>query len=290
MNSKHPRPYALTRGECRAALRKLAANSIDLIATDPPYFIHGMGDEWSDAALQKSKDRSQTIGGLPVGMKFDPEQGKRLEAFMTELGEAAIPAMKPGAFFLAFSQPRLTHRMAIALENAGFEIRDVLIWEHQGGQGKAFSQDHFVDKMEISDSAKAKMKAKLGGRKTPQLRPKFETIVLAQKPRDGTFAENYYKWETGLIDLNFDPQPTTIFGYNKPRREKTIDHMTVKPVELMMRLIEIFSAPGQTVLDPFMGSGTTGVAAALCERNFQGYEIEPRYYQMARRRIKLAYD
>lgn len=270
-------------------LRKAAKNSIDLIATDPPYFIHGMGDEWSDADLKRGKERGHAVGGLPVGMKFDPEQGRRLEVFMTELGEAAFEALKPGAFFLAFSQPRLTHRMAIALENAGFEIRDLLVWEHQGGQGKAFTQDHFVDKMGITETAKSRLKAKLGGRKTPQLRPKFESIVLAQKPREGTFVENYKRWETGLVELGFDPQPTTVFAFNKPKREKTIDHMTVKPVELMVRLIEIFSAPGQCVCDPFLGSGTTGVAAAMAGRGFIGSEIEARYFTMAKQRIAKAY-
>ena len=65
--------------------------------------------------------------------------------------------------------------------------------------------------------------------------------------------------------------------------------MTVKPVELMVRLIEIFSAPGQLVCDPFLGSGTTGVAAAMAGRGFMGSEIEARYFTMAKRRIAKAY-
>ena len=271
-------------------LRELPENSIDLIATDPPYFIHGMGDDWSDKKLQQGKKKGHTVGGLPVGMKFDPEQGLRLERFMTELGNEASRVLKPGAFFLAFSQPRLTHRMAIALENAGFEIRDLLIWEHQGGQGKAFSQGHFVDRMDVSEGRKKTIKQKLGGRKTPQLRPKFESIILAQKPKTGTFVENYLKWETGLVNLEFDPQPTTVFRYDKPRKEKTIDHMTVKPVDLMKKLIEVFCAPGQIVLDPFLGSGTTGVAAAQAGRRFVGIELERRYFTMAKSRISNAYE
>ncbi|MBZ0130479.1 MAG: site-specific DNA-methyltransferase [Rhodobacteraceae bacterium] len=289
MNSKTGKAFSIFNGDCRTVLKSVAKNSIDLVATDPPYFIHGMGNEWSDEQLQKGKQKGHAIGGLPVGMKFDPEQGRRLETFMTELGHLAFAAMKPGAYFLAFSQPRLTHRMAIALENAGFEIRDLLIWEHQGGQGKAFSQDHFVQKMNITEQQKAEILAQLGGRKTPQLRPKFETIVLAQKPREGTFVENYCKWKTGLIDLNFDPHPSTVFEFSKPKREQEIDHMTVKPIDLMARLIEVFSAPGQLVFDPFLGSGTTGVAAAKVGRRIAGCEIEPRYFKMAHKRIEKAY-
>ena len=281
--------YKILKGDCRNILKRLPENSVDLIATDPPYFIHGMGDDWSDKKLRDGKERGSAIGGLPVGMKFDPEQGLRLETFMTEVAVEARRILKPGAFFLAFSQPRLSHRMAIALENAGFEIRDQLIWEHQGGQGKAFSQDHFVEKMDIDVSAKAEIRARLAGRKTPQLRPKFETIILAQNPREGTFVENFMAWDTGLVDLDFDPRPTTVFAFDKPKREKTIDHMTVKPVELMERLIEVFSVEGQTVLDPFLGSGTTGVAAAKTGRGFIGIELEPRYVKMATKRISQTY-
>lgn len=288
MKSKEQR-YKILKGDCRAVLKDIAENSVDLIATDPPYFIHGMGDEWSDKKLREGKTRGHAIGGLPVGMKFDPEQGMRLEGFMTEVALEARRVLKPGAFFLAFAQPRLSHRMAIALENAGFEIRDQLIWEHQGGQGKAFSQDHFVEKMDISATKKTDILKRLGGRKTPQLRPKFETIILAQNPREGTFVENFMAWGTGLVDLDFDPQPTTVFAFDKPKREKTIDHMTVKPVELMERLIDVFSAKGQVVLDPFLGSGTTGVAAGNTDRDFIGIEVEPRYVKMATKRISETY-
>ena len=51
---------------------------------------------------------------------------------------------------VAFSQGRLVHRLAVAAEDAGFEIRDLCVWEHEGGQGKAFTQDHFVRKMDLS--------------------------------------------------------------------------------------------------------------------------------------------
>ena len=68
---------------------------------------------------------------------------------------------------VAFSQGRLVHRLAIAAEDVGFEIRDQLIWEHQGGQGKAFTQDHFVDRMPIGQKQRKAIISKLDGRKTP---------------------------------------------------------------------------------------------------------------------------
>lgn len=67
------------------------------------------------------------------------------------------------------------------------------------------------------------------------------------------------------------------------------EHPTEKPVSLMSEILADFTNPGQTILDPFMGSGTTGVAAAKLGRRFIGIEIEPRYFDIARKRIEDAY-
>lgn len=276
----------LYHADCVNAFKKLAANSVDLIATDPPYFLDGMDSEWSDTKLKQKAARAGTIQGLPVGMKFDPEQGKRLEIFFTRVSREALRVLKPGGFMISFSQGRLFHRLALAAENAGFEVRDLLTWEHNGGQGKAFTQTHFVKKMRIPDREKERIIKSLGNRKTPQLRPKFEALLLAQKPKEGTFVENWMKWHTGLIKTDFETQQTTVFQYKKPNARKLIDHMTIKPLDLMERLIEIFSVRGQVVLDPFMGSGTTGVAALRKERKFMGFEIEEKYFTIAGKRLR----
>lgn len=274
--------------DCLLAFKKLKDNSVDFIATDPPYFLDGMGNDWSDNKLNIKKSKANTIGGLPVGMKFDPSQGIKLQKFFKEVSKEAIRVLKPGGFMVAFSQPRLFHRMAIASEEAGFEIRDMLIWEHNGGQGKAFTQDHFVKKMSISETKKQEIISKLQGRKTPQIRPKFESILLAQKPKDGTFVDNWLKWKTSLIkvDFNEEPQQSTVLNYKKPTKEEDFEHMTVKPLDLMERLIDIFTVKGQIVLDPFNGSGTTGIASIKKERKFIGFEIEKKYVDMAVKRLK----
>lgn len=272
--------------DCLVGIKKLDENSIDFIATDPPYFLDGMDNSWSDNNLKSKASRARAIGGLPVGMKFDPEQGRKLEKFFYKISKELYRVLKPGGFMVAFSQGRLYHRMVTATEDAGFEIRDMLIWEHNGGQGKAFTQNHFVKKMKISNEEKERIIEKLDNRKTPQLRPKFEPIVLAQKPKEGTFVENWIKWNTGLIKTDFESSQTTALYYPKPHKSPEIDHMTVKPVNLMERLIEIFSIENQTVLDPFLGSGTTGVAAVKKGRNFVGFEIETKYCKIAHNRIQ----
>lgn len=204
-------------------------------------------------------------------MKFDPQQGVALHRFMSEVGVGMVRALKPGGFAVVFSQPRLAHRMAVGLEDAGFEIRDLYAWRFtKRAQAKAFTLNHFVDRMQVSAAEKARIKRHLGGRRTPQLRPQFEAMVLAQRPRDGTFLNNWRTHETGLINwsasLN-DSSPSTVMTVEKPDRERFNGHLTVKPVPLIEHLIELFSLPGQTVLDPFLGSGTTAIAAAKTRRH-----------------------
>lgn len=273
-------------GDCLIIFKQLDACSVDFVATDPPYFIDGMGDDWSDNKLKQREAKSGVVRGLPVGMKFDPRQGLRLERFFYRVSAETLRVLKPGGFMVAFSQGRLYHRLAVAAENAGFEVRDLLIWMHGGGQGKAFTQNHFVRKMNISDVEKRIIIQQLRGRKTPQLRPKFEAILLAQKPRQGTFVANWLKWETGLIETSFQSQQTTIFSFGKSDgAHEAVDHMTVKPTNLMARLVEVFTVPGQVVLDPFMGSGSTGIAALQTGRKFIGFEIDEGYFRTSARRL-----
>ncbi|MBI2278606.1 MAG: repressor LexA [Candidatus Brennerbacteria bacterium] len=287
VDKKTWRNVSIYLADCLDAFKSIDTNSVDFIATDPPYFLDGMDNEWSDAKLKQKSARAGAIQGLPVGMKFDPEQGKKLEKFFTKVFHEALRVLKPGGFMISFSQGRLFHRLALAAENAGFEIRDMLIWEHNGGQGKAFTQNHFVKKMKIPAHEKEQIIKSLENRKTPQLRPKFEAILLAHKPKEGTFVENWLTWRTGLIQTDFpESQQTTVLNYKKPNSRKLIDHMTIKPIDLMERLIEIFTSPKQTVFDPFMGSGTTGVAALRKNRKFIGFEIEKKYFAIAEKRLK----
>ena len=77
-------------------------------------------------------------------------------------------------------------------------------------------------------------------------------------------------------------------GFLKDSKETLVAHPTQKALEVMKWCVELFSKPGDTILDPFMGSGTTGVACALLGRNFIGIERDPEYLDLAKRRIALA--
>lgn len=275
--------------DCRLGMAGLSDASASLVLTDPPYFIDGMGSDW-DMERLKRRTKPGVVGGIPAGQRFDPRQGANLQSFLTPIAVELMRIIKPGGFLLCFSQPRLVHRAALAIENAGFEIRDMLGWKFEG-QAKAFSQDHFVRKMDISESEKSKIISKLGGRKTPQLRPQMELIVLAQAPKVGTFVENWLAHETGLIDVSeplLSPLmfPGTLMPCPKPKSR--YNHITVKPVDLCRHLIRIFSSPGSLVLDPFAGTGTTGVAALSENRDFLGFEKDVEMASTANQRIAMA--
>ena len=287
----YPFTSQIIHGDCLEKLLELEEESIHLVVTDPPYFLDGLDADWKKGK-KGAKRATGVVGGLPVGMKFDPKQGIALQAFMTEVSRLMLRVLKPGAFAVVFSQPRLVHRMAIGLEDAGFEIRDLYAWHFtQRAQFKAFSMTHFVNRMDDkTDAEKEALKAKLQGRKTPQLRPQFEAMILAQKPRIGTFVENWRVHETGLIDASATLDgfsPSTVMSVEKPQRHHFNKHMTVKPVALVEHLIRLFSVADQIVLDPFLGSGTTAVAAKRVGRACIGIEINGESVRIANRRVAV---
>ncbi len=288
----------LYHADALQTLKKIPDESVHLCVTDPPYFIDGMGDDWDKTKVDSSIKKAGVIGSMPVGMKFDRQQGLDFYDFMHSISNEVYRILKPGAFYISFSQGRLYHRLGVAVEDAGFEVRDMLTWLRDG-QIKAFSQDHFVRKMKISDSEKETLVSSMAGRKTPQLRPMHEPMVLAQKPKNGTFVQNWQEHRTGLVDVTqtLSGQTGTVaqttMAVKKPSKEQkgeNNDHPTVKPVELIEHIIKIFSIEGQTVIDPFLGSGSHGVAAVESGRNFIGIEKEKRYLNISADRISAVTD
>jgi site-specific DNA-methyltransferase (adenine-specific) len=291
------RDYNLVLADCRKAIKILADSSIDFIVTDPPYFIDGMGDDWNDSRLKTKTAKSGVIGGLPIGMKFDRAQGEKLQNFLEPLASHFIRVLKLGGFCVVFSQARLYHRTAMALDLAGFEIRDMLAWKYEG-QAKAFSQSHFIKKdKSLTDKHKEALISRLEGWKTPQLKPQLEPMVLAQKPKEGTFVENWQEYGVGLMDTSqsLDGKfPGTVMEVSKHIRasetDEKIEHLTVKPVTLIAHLVKFFTQEGQTVFDPFTGSGSHGVAALENNRRFIGFELEKNYYDIAQKRLDKVCD
>jgi site-specific DNA-methyltransferase (adenine-specific) len=288
----------------------MPSNSIDMVCTDPPYFLDGLGNDWNKKSLDE-KGSSSVVGNLPKGMKFDRNQSKKFNEFYSIVSVEVFRILKPGGAFLSFSSPRLYHSMAMAIEEAGFEIRDMLGWIYTQSQVKAFSQDHIIDKDKMmTTDEKTELKKLCKDWKTPQLKPAIEPICFAVKPIEGRYIDNFQKYGVGLMNTsdetklgdsyfpsniittdNICQELDTVFLVAKPKKIEKGDyntHLSVKPVNLITHLIKLLTKEGATVLDPFMGSGTTAVACIHTKRNYIGFDINKEYITMAEKRITEA--
>jgi len=203
--------------------------------------------------------------------------------------------LKPGGFFFSFSSPRLYHRIASAIDDAGFDVRDCFIWLYTQNQPKAMSLNHFIDRLDTDDATKQQLKRSLAGWKTPQVKSCFEPIAVAQKEYDATFLRNMIAHRVGLFNTRV-PIGQNMFPANVlaiERIEQVIDkyflvdkptaaekgkyntHKTVKPLAVF--------AEDAIVLDPFVGSGTTAIAARNLGKRFIGIDVNPEYVEIARR-------
>lgn len=155
--------WRLVEGDAMRVMAKLPANCLDAAIADPPYAIAIGGEAW---------DRF-TDGEMTAAENF--QQWTRAWASET------LRALKPGAHLLAFGSPRTFHRLTAGVEDAGFEIRDVLLWLYAQGMPKS---------------------QRLPGGQGTALKPAYEPILLARKPLTGTTAENVAAHGTGALDID----------------------------------------------------------------------------------------
>ena len=295
----------IIHGDSLEVLQRIPANSIDMALTDPPYFLDKLDNGWN---LEKVHDKrnQQVVTSLPAGMKFDSQQGKNFYRWYKEVSLQVFRVLKPGGFFFSFSSPRLYHRMCSAIDDSGFEIRDGFIWLYTQNQPKAMSLNHFIDRMDISNDEKENLKEKLKGWKTPQLKSCYEPISMAQKPTDGTFLQNILENKVGLfntsVSIGNNMFPSNVFAVDpmgdlidrfflipKPsakEKGQSNNHLTVKPLAVCEYLISLAAfSPEAIVLDPFVGSGTTAVAAKGLGYHFIGIDINDGYVGIAEERL-----
>ena len=349
----------LLLGDCLVKLKELNDNSIDSIVTDPPYGLSFMNKKWD------------------------------YQVPSIEVWKECLRVLKPGGHLLSFSSSRTYHRMVVNVEDAGFEIRDQLMWVYGSGFPKSHNIDKAVKKIEPDNTD-------YEGWGTA-LKPSHEPIVMARKPlSEKTIALNVLKYGTGGLNIDAsrvpfedttNPATNPLYRYqndykqvsdggqrpgvNSPftnslnppneggrfpanfihdgletewsrffycakagKKERNAgcedlpdkewkhhkcsnvaedgihnanghgtvagvsknNHPTVKPQALMSYLINLVTPQGGTVLDPFMGSGSTGLAAVSSVRpdgrtndySFIGVEMDEDYIQIAEKRIASA--
>ena len=164
----------LRKGDCISKMKEMEDNSIDFILTDPPYELGFMGKKWDNTGIAFSKD----------------------------LWKEALRVLRPGGYLMAFSGTRTYHRMVVAIEDVGFEVKDMINWTYGSGFPKALDISKALGKklgVETASSDKAKQ---YEGYKT-QLKPSHEPICLAMKPlSEKNFAENIIKWGNGGLNID----------------------------------------------------------------------------------------
>ncbi|GIU69768.1 MAG: modification methylase HindIII [Candidatus Woesearchaeota archaeon] len=298
----------IINGKAEDVLKEIPSDSIDIVITDPPYFLDRLDSEWNDEKIN-NENNQRIVKSLPAGMKFDKRQGLRLYEWYYEISKEIYRVLKSGGFFFSFSSPRLYHRMASSVEDAGFEIRDFFIWLYTRNQVKAMSMNHFIDKLNIEDKQKNELKKKLNGWKTPQIKSCFEPIVVAQKPKSSTFLQNMIEHEVGLFNTripvgkNFYPANIMsieeiddiidhYFLIEKPSKKEKGNynyHKTVKPIKICEHLIKLCAySKNAIVLDPFIGSGTTAIGAKNLGIFYIGIEVNSEYVKIAEKRLNTS--
>lgn len=298
---------ALHNADCVKILKTLQDNSLDCVMTDPPYFIDKLDDAWDEPSVSAESPNSH-IKHLPKGMKFSKDQSQKLYDFYKEISTLIFAKLKPGGFFLSFSSPRLYHAIAMAVDDSGFEIRDMINWVYTQTMPKGMSVSNQINRLVIPDEEKKRLLEQYEGFKTPQIKSCFEPICVAMKPIKGTFLKNELEHGTGLVDFKAttgeNKVPANIittdtingfydknFMVSKPTKTEKGSfntHVSVKPVDLMIQLLKLFTKNNSIVMDPFLGSGTTGVACKLTGRRFIGVEKSKAYYDIAVKRIQDA--
>jgi site-specific DNA-methyltransferase (adenine-specific) len=393
----------LLNGDCIEEMQKLIDDGVqvDSVVTDPPYHLTSIvkrfGKEDSAPAQFGTDGAYARASKGFMGKEWD---GGDI-AFRPETWELALKLLKPGGHLLAFSASRNYHRMAVAIEDAGFEIRDQMMWLYGSGfpksqnvgdgwgsalkpahepivmarkqlseksikenvlkhgtgainidgcrvegndakypdtnpdfrdQGKKSKEAIGIDKLsfgQVSGAERQKAVANSSGRfpanvmhdgsdvivnqfpegaKGSTAPRKRDTVGMFGMPNDatseyadeGSAARFFYCPKTSKSERHggLDDHETSVGangnkwtdqdyrkGDTKPTTERKNTHPTVKPVELMKYLCRLVTPKGGTVLDPFMGSGSTGMAAKDEGFDFIGIEKEEEYFKICESRI-----
>ena len=221
------------QGDCLNVLKELPDNSVDSIVTDPPYNLSSIKKRFgkeNSAPAKYGKDGSfSRLSKGFMGKEWDNEV-----AFMPELWKECFRVLKAGGYLLSFGGTRTYHRMTCAIEDAGFEVRDMIEWVYGSGFPKSLNIGKAVDKLQGNEREKyidedfikrnpkdnsdgvfeSGLKDGIDGAKRTKgtskwegwgtaLKPAHEPICMARKPlAEKTVAENCLKWGTGGINID----------------------------------------------------------------------------------------
>lgn len=246
----------LYHADCRDVLAELPADSLDSCVCDPPYHLTSVVKRFGAEGAAPAKHGTDGLyARQSAGFMGKQWDGGDI-AFDPDTWRAVWRVLKPGAHLVAFGAPRGYHRMACAIEDAGFEIRDSLMWIF----GTGFPKSHDVSKgidstlgverekvppknviawqrdsgnvrpymldpnhMTISDQPISPQAIEFDGWGTA-LKPAYEPIILARKPlSEKTVAANVLKWGTGAINIDACRVPSESRPHIERRNDNSMD-------------------------------------------------------------------
>jgi len=193
--------------------------------------------------------------------------------------------MKDGAFLFVFGARRTIHRVINAFEDSGYLLKDTLAWKKPSAHHRAQRLSIVLERRGLIDDAKAWEGWRLGN-----LAPIWEPIAWFMKPYKigGTITDNILENAVGAMNIGAcnvnGSSPTNLleFGF---RKNEDRWHEAQKPLDLIEYLIKLTTKEQQLVLDPFMGSGTTALAAKLLNRQFIGFEENTSFHEKSLLRL-----
>ena len=242
----------IVQGDAVQVMNELPENSIDLIFADPPYNMQIKGDLWRP-------DFSRVDGVDDAWDKF--ENYNAYDAFTIAWIKAARRVLKENGAIWAIGTYHNIYRVGKHLQDLGFWVINEIIWEKTNPmpnfRGVRYTNAH-------------------------------ETLIWAKKTKDGKYTINYH----AMKPFNQGKQMRSVWkmpickGKERVRINGERVHSTQKPLALLYRILLASTNPGDVVLDPFFGTGTSGVAAKILHRNWIGIEQDQNYIPIAQNRIE----
>lgn len=302
-------------------LSEIQDNSVDALITDPPYGISYQNHYWDKDLPKKEiwEDSKRVLKEGSFGLIFSSV--RLMHRLMVDLEDSGF-LIKDVLFWSYLNGMPKSRDIALDIDKE-LKVESKVVGKYnyvqgykKGGAENYYTNEPKYKKEPVSDIGKRYKGAGLG------LKPAYEPIILVQKPivTEKNIAKNIIKNGVGVLNIEqtripyekgeekvgHNPHPvgrtpSNILrvdelkdGYDKfflvpkvrQKAEKYNTHPTKKPVELMCHLVKLVSFDGQTILDPFSGSGSTAVASLMNKRQYIGYELEKEYYQISLKRIE----
>ena len=273
----------IVRGDALTWLRARPANTIHAIVTDPPYGLK----EYSE--VEKGKLRKGRGGvwrippsfdgclrrPLPRFTVLDDAERRALGSFFEDLAREAVRVLVPGGHLIIATNPLLSHCVYLPMLEAGFEKRGEIVRLVQTLRGGDRPKNAHIEFAGV----------------TVMPRSGWEPWGLFRKPCEGRVQDNLRKWKTGGLRRPSETEPFADVIRSAPTRadERGIaPHPSLKPQAFMRQVVRAALPLGEgTVLDPFMGAGSTIAACMALGYDAIGIELDPAYFDMAQSAIPL---